>query len=387
MLTERKHHERVRTAALFLMGVVVAMLGIGAGLTYAVVLAVKDTEVLDGALVASGGEVTPLVTSSNGVRQGEHDVSAAGGADALPAAALEALAGELAVVDADGDVVATLAVAGVERGEGYVLFTLQGGRCAVAADGLEGGTAVDVDCAEAAAATAESEAGSRRLLVALEHGPAGRRLRSKRRRSLRYRWAVAARFSLVRSEDEPASSPPASPPPTPPTPPPAPPPTPPPPALCGTGSFDADGNDLHLMCSSESVPGSSSDVMTGEKVPGCCDGCCSDDSCPEGRCTWRDPQREYSIAGGYYDGIEGEDADSDQLEQADTCTTSPITPHSLTSHQGPPCTRYCYLKQEFGGHGCSTPNGEGPFYSVPGWTNPNPPPVNCGFLNPNCGTP
>ena len=30
VLTERKHHERVRTAAIFLMGVVVAMLGIGA---------------------------------------------------------------------------------------------------------------------------------------------------------------------------------------------------------------------------------------------------------------------------------------------------------------------------------------------------------------------
>ena len=47
MVRRRKHPERVRTAALVLMGVVVAMLGIGAGLTYAVVLAVKDTEVLD----------------------------------------------------------------------------------------------------------------------------------------------------------------------------------------------------------------------------------------------------------------------------------------------------------------------------------------------------
>ena len=48
VLLERKHHKRVRKGAIFLMGVVVAMLGIGAGLTYAVVLSLKDTEVREG---------------------------------------------------------------------------------------------------------------------------------------------------------------------------------------------------------------------------------------------------------------------------------------------------------------------------------------------------
>merc|ERR1719482_197152 len=186
-------------------------------------------------------------------------------------------------------------------------------------------------------------------------------------RSLRYRWAVAAPFSL-------ASSAPAPPPPPPPTP-------PPPPALCGTGTYDADGNDL--MCGPIYLPGSS-----GDKVPGCCDGCCSDDSCPEGRCTWRDPPRQYMMELTDDDWTEGADNDPYQLEQADTCTTSPDTPHSLSSYQPGPCTRYCYLRGEFGGHGCSTPNGEGPFSSVPGWTNPNPPTsADCGFLNPNCGFP
>lgn len=60
MLTERKHHERVRTAAIFLMGVVVAMLGIGAGLTYAVVLSLKDTEVRGGEARCKLQSWTPL---------------------------------------------------------------------------------------------------------------------------------------------------------------------------------------------------------------------------------------------------------------------------------------------------------------------------------------
>ena len=63
MLTERKHHERVRTAAIFLMGVVVAMLGIGAGLMYAVVLSLKDTEVR-GVLQRSALQVAELDTAS-----------------------------------------------------------------------------------------------------------------------------------------------------------------------------------------------------------------------------------------------------------------------------------------------------------------------------------
>ena len=135
------------------------------------------------------GNVSPIVTSSNGVRQGAHDLSPG---SKLPAGALDALVGELAVTDGNGTVVGSLAVSGVEQGDGYVLFTLQSGRCALVAEGVEGGAAVDVDCDEAIAAVEAPTSGDRRLLAALEHGPAGRRLLGGRgRQLLQYRFAVA----------------------------------------------------------------------------------------------------------------------------------------------------------------------------------------------------
>jgi hypothetical protein len=190
VLTERKHHERVRTAAIFLMGVVVAMLGIGAGLTYAVVLSLKDTEVRGNALYGTDGkgDTSPIVTSSNGVRQGTHDLHPG---SKFPAGALDALVGELAVTDGNGTVVGSLAVSGIEQGDGYVLFTLWSGRCALVAEGVEGGAAVDVDCDEAIAAVEAPTSGDRRLLAALEHGPAGRRLLIHRGVLLQYRYALA----------------------------------------------------------------------------------------------------------------------------------------------------------------------------------------------------
>ena len=134
------------------------------------------------------GNVSPIVTSSNGVRQGAHDLSHG---SKLPAGALDALMGELAVTDGNGTVVGSLAVSGVEQGDGYVLFTLQSGRCALVAEGVEGGAAVDVDCDEAMTAVEAPASGDRRLLAALEHGPAGRRLLIHSGVLLQYRYALA----------------------------------------------------------------------------------------------------------------------------------------------------------------------------------------------------
>ena len=134
------------------------------------------------------GDTSPIVTSSNGVRQGTHDLHPG---SKFPAGALDALVGELAVTDGNGTVVGSLAVSGVEQGDGYVLFTLQSGRCALVAEGVEGGAAVDVDCDEAIAAVEAPTSGDRRLLAALEHGPAGRRLLIHSGVLLQYRYALA----------------------------------------------------------------------------------------------------------------------------------------------------------------------------------------------------
>ena len=134
------------------------------------------------------GDTSPIVTSSNGVRQGTHDLHPG---SKFPAGALDALVGELAVTDGNGTVVGSLAVSGIEQGDGYVLFTLRSGRCALVAEGVEGGAAVDVDCDEAIAAVEAPTSGDRRLLAALEHGPAGRRLLIHSGVLLQYRYALA----------------------------------------------------------------------------------------------------------------------------------------------------------------------------------------------------